>query len=83
MAVVVCSRRGQPECVLAELGSGDGRAACVCQVRGFLEGRGDFRVSALCGESEVAGAVERVLDNRGDASVRAAPLFRRGALVEH
>ena len=77
MPVAVGAWRRKPESVLGELGGGDRGATRARQGRGVLEGGGDLGVRALGRKREMAGAVERVRDDRCEASVRAPSLVRR------
>ena len=83
MPVAVGARRREPKRVLGKLGGGDRCATGARQGRGVLESSGDLGVRALRRKREVAGAVERIRDDRGEASVCAPSLVRGHALVDH
>ncbi len=83
MPVGVGVRRREPKRVLGELGGGDRCAAGAGEGRGVLEGTGDLGVRALRRKREVAGAVERIRDDEGEASVCAPSLVRGHAVVDH
>ena len=76
-------RRCKPKRVPGELGGSDGRPSRDGESRRLHEVGGDPGVRALCGEPEVAGAVERICDDLGEASVYAPSLARRRAVVDH
>ena len=83
MPVAVGVRRRKPERVLGELGGGDRCPTGARQGRGILESTGDLAVRALRRKREVAGAVERIRDDQGEASVCAPSLVRGHAVVDH
>ena len=76
-------RRRQPKRVLGELGGGYRRATRARQGRSLLENSGDLGIRALGREREVAGAVERIRDDPGKASMCAPSLVRGHAVVDH
>ena len=76
MLVTMRTRGRKAESVFGELGSGDGYATGARHSRGVLENSGNLGVWALRRKREVAGAVERIRDDQGKASVR-APSFVR------
>ena len=75
-------RRRQAERVLGELGRGDARTAPRRQLCGLLQHRGDLFIGPVGGKREVPGALDRIIDRRGKASVSSSPLFVRRLLVE-
>ena len=82
MAFAVGTRRRQAKGVFGELGRSDGRATRARHSCGVLENSGNLAVRRLRRQREVAGAVDRIRDDLGDASVRAPSLVRRHALVD-
>ena len=67
MPFAVGTRRRQAKGVLGELGCSDGRATGARQSRGVLESSGTLAVRRLRRKREVAGAVDRIRDDLGDA----------------
>jgi len=83
MPVTVGARRRKPKRVLRELGGSDWCPTGARQGRGILENTGDLGVRALRRKREVAGTVERIRDDQGEASVCAPSLVRGHAVVDH
>ena len=52
------------------------------QLCGLLQHRGDHFVGSVGGKREVPGALDRIVDDRGEASMSSSPLFVRRLLVE-
>ena len=68
--------------MLGELGRSDARPAARRQLRRLLQDRRDHFVGGLRGEREVPAALDRIVDDRCEASMRSSPLFVRRLLVE-
>jgi hypothetical protein len=82
--VLILGRVGRREAegVLAELGRRADRPAGTGEGRSTLQGRGDLFVRCVRGKREVPGALDRIVDDRGEASMSCSPLFLGRLLVE-
>ena len=75
-------RRREAKRVLGELGRGDNRPPSRWQLCGLLQHRGDLFVGPVAGKREVPGALDRIVHDRGEASMSSSPLFLGRLLVE-
>jgi hypothetical protein len=82
MLILVCLGRREAERVLGELGRSDDRPAIPGQSRGLLQQRSDLFVRPVGGKREVPGALDRIVYDRGEASMSSSPLLLGRLLVE-
>jgi hypothetical protein len=80
-SLVVCLRRRQPDRLLGELGRDRRYPALDRERRGVVERGGDLGVGRVRRQGEVAGAGDRVVDDRRDPPVH-APAPRSQVAVE-
>ena len=84
-AVPILERIGrrQAERVLGQLGRLADRGATAGELRDLLQRRRDGFVRCARSEREVPGALDRIVDDRGQASMGSLPLFLACPLVEN
>ena len=83
MAILGRARGRRRQGMLPELRCGDRSAASDRYAGRRLELGGELGVRLLRRQRPMAGARERIVDDLGQALVRAAPIARRGGLIEH